>query len=292
MPLLKDYEAKKTHKILVYGRAKVGKDAFVGQLARLPGVKLWWFDLEDGIKTLLNPEILPRQFHPQIQVFRIPDHQVIPMAIETLLKVFKGKECKICWTHGKVNCVPCMRDKPTEVERICLDEFTQNDWLVINSVTQLSQSAMNAVIKAHLQADEWDYKPTFHDYRAQGFMLDRIFGLMQASNFNCIAVSHEIMIEQIQDTQGGGGKDASGNNVDVIVPAAGTRNFSRQFGRYFDNIVYLDIVNRKHRAFSSTTYQGNIMTGSRTGIEIEKFGDAGNILKLLERKADGPDVKS
>lgn len=281
--LLSNYEAKKTHRVLVYGRAKVGKDAFVGQLARIPKIKLWWFDLEDGIKTLLNPSILPVEFHKNIQVFKIPDLQTIPMAIETILKVFKGAECRICWTHGKVNCVPCMRDKPAEIDRICLSEFTSDDWLVLNSVTQLSMSAMHAVIKSELLADNWEYKPTFHDYRAQGFMLDRIFGAMQAGNFNCVAVSHEIMIEQIQDTQGGGGKDASGNNIDVIVPAAGTRNFSRQFGRYFDNIVYLDIVNRKHRAFSSTVYDGKIMTGSRTGIEIEKLGDVGNILSLIQR---------
>lgn len=280
--LLSEYQAKETHKVLVYGRAKVGKDAFVGQLARA-GQKLWWFDLEDGIKTLLNPAILPVEHHSNIHVFRIPDTQTIPMAIETLLKVIKGIPCTICWLHGKVSCPKCKDN----LYRICLDEFTVNDWLIINSVTQLSLSAMNACIKGELLADNWTYKPTFHDYRAQGFMLDRIFGTMQAGNFNCCAVSHEIMIEQVQDTQGGGGKDAPGNNVEVVVPAAGTRNFSRQFGRYFDNIVYLDITNKKHRAYSSTTHDGRIMTGSRTGIEIEKLEDgAQNILSLLKRKAN------
>lgn len=282
--LLSEYQAKETHRVLVYGRAKVGKDAFVGQLART-GAKLWWFDLEDGIKTLLNPVLLPVEFHKNIEVFRIPDSQLVPMGIETILKVMKGPECKICWQHGKVLCPPCTKDnKP--VSSICLNNFTLNDWLVINSVTQLSLSAMYAVIKSEMLKDNWEYKPTFHDYRAQGFMLDRIFGLMQAGNFNCVAVSHEIMIEQVQDTTGGGGKDAPGNNVEVIVPAAGTRNFSRQFGRYFDNIVYLDIINKRHRAFSSTVYDGRIMAGSRTGIEIEKLEDgAQNILSLIKRKA-------
>jgi len=286
--LLSEYEDKETHKVLVYGRAKVGKDAFVGQLARA-GYTIWWFDLEDGVKTLLNPEILPVEFHKNIHVIKVPDNQLVPMAVETLLKVIKGKECKICWQHGKVDCQVCSKVLGAPVERICLNEFTNKDWLVINSVTQLSLSAMYAVIKSAIIKDDWEYKPTFHDYRAQGFMLDRIFSIMQSGNFNCVAVSHEIMIEQIQDTSGGGGEKAPGNNVETIVPAAGTRNFSRQFGRYFDNIVYLDIVNKKHRAFSSTVYDGRIMTGSRTGIEIEKLAEGTqNILGLLKRKANVP----
>jgi hypothetical protein len=281
--LLSEYQSKATSRVLVYGRAKVGKDAFVGQLARA-NQKLWWFDLEDGIKTLLNPNILPVEYRSNITVFRIPDTQIIPMAVETLLKVLKGVPCFICFKHGKVACPsPDCKDNLT---RICLNEFTTSDWLVINSVTQLSLSAMNAITKAENLKDNWEYKPTFHDYRAQGFMLDRIFGTMQAGNFNCVAVSHEVMIEQIQDTTGGGGEKAAGNNVEMIFPAAGTRNFSRQFGRYFDNIVYLDIVNKRHRAFSSTTHDGRIMTGSRTGIEIEKLEEgAQNILSLLQRKA-------
>jgi hypothetical protein len=284
--LLSEYKAKETHRVLAYGRSKTGKDSFIGQLART-GKQLWWFDLEDGIKTLLNPAILPVEFHKNIHVFRIPDNQLVPMAIETMLKVMKGAAVSICWKHGKVACVPCTKDSAPS-ERICLNEFGLDDWLVINSVTQLSLSAMYAVIKVEMQKDNWEYKPTFHDYRAQGFMLDRIFSLMQSGNFNCAAVSHEIMIEQIQDTAGGGGKDAPGNNVETIVPAAGTRNFSRQFGRYFDNIIYLDIVNKKHRAFSSTVHDGRIMTGTRTGIEIEKLADGSqNILSLLTRKTDG-----
>jgi len=285
--LLSDYQQKASHRVLVYGRAKVGKDAFVGQLARA-NQHLWWFDLEDGIKTLLNPAILPVEFHKNITVFRIPDNQLVPMAIETLLKVIKGTECKICWKHGKVNCPSCKEN----IGSICLNNFTSNDWLVINSVTQLSLSAMYAVIKEEMQKDNWEYKPTFHDYRAQGFMLDRIFSFMQSGDFNCCAVSHEIMIEQVQDTQGGGGKDAPGNNVETIIPAAGTRNFSRQFGRYFDNIVYLDIKNKKHRAYSSTVYDGRIMTGSRTGIEIENLAEgAQNINSLLRRKAENVPTK-
>ncbi len=267
---LNQYKQKESHKCLIYGRAKVGKTAFVGKLAQ--EYKLHWVDLEDGVKTLLNPDLLPVQFRQNIDVIRIPDTQLVPMAIETLLKVIKGAECRICWKHGKVACVVCSKDttQTDSFTTVCLDKFTDKDVLVIDSVTQLSLSALNAVIKAELLKDNWEYKATFHDYRAQGFMLDRIFGAMQAANFNCVAISHENLVE----TEGG---------KELLTPAAGTRNFSRNFARYFDSVVYLDIVNKKHKAFSSTVYDGRVITGSRQAVEIEKDDNA-SVLNLFRRK--------
>lgn len=267
---LTNYTEKETNKVLIYGRAKVGKTALVGRLAER--YKLHWLDLEDGVKTLLNPDLLDPKFRSNINVTRIPDTQTIPMAIETVLKIIKGAECRICWKHGKVACVACSKDPALTdtFSTICLDKFTKDDVLVIDSVTQLSLSALNAVIKGELLKDNWEYKATFHDYRAQGFMLDRIFGTMQAGNFNCVAISHENLVE----TEGG---------KELITPAAGTRNFSRNFSRYFDSVVYLDVVNKKHRAFSSTVYDGRIITGSRQGIEIEK-DDTASIINLFQRK--------
>lgn len=267
---LSDYKEKETNKVLVYGRAKVGKTAFVGKLAEK--YKLHWIDLEDGVKTLLNPSLLPAQYHQNIDIVRIPDTQTIPMAIETVLKIIKGGECRICWKHGKVGCVLCSKEPSLtdSFTTIHLDKFTKEDVLVIDSVTQLSLSALNAVIKGELLKDNWEYKATFHDYRAQGFMLDRIFGTMQAGNFNCVAISHENLVE----TEGG---------KELITPAAGTRNFSRNFSRYFDSVCYLDIVNKKHKAFSSTVYDGRIITGSRTAVDVEK-DDASSVINLFERK--------
>lgn len=281
---LDEYEQKATFKGCVFGRAKIGKTALVGQLARIPGARLWWFDLEDGIKTLLKPDVLAPEFRKNITVFRIPSMQSIPMGIETLLKVIKGGECKVCYTHGKVGCVPCSTNPQAIIQRICLQEFTADDWLVIDSVTQLSSDANAAVLKfifANADTPEkfvLDKDTGGKDFKypmAVSFMLDRIFSTIQAGNFNCMVISHEVMTERTKDTghAAGKGENQPSDNVEVIFPAAGSRNFSRNFGKYFDILINLDIVNKKHRAFSSTTYDSRVQTGSRIG-NIEDVVDS------------------
>ena len=44
---------------------------------------------------------------------------------------------------------------------------------------------------------------------------------------------------------------------------------SRNTAKYFDHVVYCEVKNRKHSFASSTTYAGNILTGSRTDIALE-----------------------
>lgn len=277
--LLSEYETKKSNKICIFGRAKVGKTALALQLARIG--KLWWFDLEDGIKTGLNPAILPKEFWKNVEVFRIPSVQHIPMGIETILKVIKGSECKICWLHGKVSCPVCMRVADAVVTRICLNEFTLNDWLVIDSSTQLTSDANAAALKLIIAGatDPQDFvldKNTGgKDYKypaAVSFMLDKIFGTMQNSNFNCIVISHEVMTERLKDTGhvAGKGENQPSDGVEMIFPSAGSRNFSRNYGRYFDMLIHCDVINRKHRASSSTTYNSTVQTGSRTAQNIEE----------------------
>ena len=56
---------------------------------------------------------------------------------------------------------------------------------------------------------------------------------------------------------------------DKLVPTAGTRNFSRNAAKYFDEVIYCEVKNKKHIAGSSTLYNGNILTGSRTGSVLE-----------------------
>jgi hypothetical protein len=286
--LLTDYEQKKSHKICVFGRAKVGKTALVAQLARIG--KLWWFDLEDGIKTALNESILPKEYWKNIEVIRIPSLQAVPMGIETLLKVIKGDDCKICWTHGKVSCPVCGKDPTAYHTNICLRNFTSNDWLVIDSITQLSADANAAVLKFIFGTADTPEKfildkdtggKDFKYPMAVSFMLDRIFSTIQAGNFNCAVISHEVMTERTKDTghMPGKGENQPSDNVEMIFPAAGSRNFSRNFGKYFDMLIHVDIVNRKHRAFSSTLYHPTIQTGSRLPFNIEDMKDEkGNTL--------------
>lgn len=290
MTNLAEAKEKETISLCIFGRAKIGKTALAGQIARIG--KLWWFDLENGVKTLTRPDMLPIEFHKNINVFRIPSRQDIPMGIETILKVILGSECYICWDHGKVSCPACsvqgsfgkVAKESKIINRICLQEFTHDDWLVIDSVTQLSNDTQAAVYKSMLGTavnpedfllDKDTGLKDFKYPRAVSFMLDKIFSTIQSGNFNSISVSHETMIERMVDTGKKVGANAAqpGDSVEIIVPTAGSRNFSRNFGRYFDSLINCDLVNGKFVARSMVSTSSAAQVGSRIG-NIEDMKDA------------------
>jgi hypothetical protein len=66
-----------------------------------------------------------------------------------------------------------------------------------------------------------------------------------------------------------------------LVPIAGTSQFSKTFAKFFDVVVYTEVVNKKHRAASSTTYSGSIVLGSRAGKVLETL-DPPSLLPLFE----------
>lgn len=260
---LSAYTPSIARKILVYGAPKTGKTDFVGQLAAEK--KLWWFDNEDGIKTLLNSPRVKKEWLDNIELFKIPDTQVFPVMIETLLHVIKGTEKSVCHAHGAVNCARC---KGLPATAINLSTFTPNDVLVIDSVSQLASSCMNYIQRDVILKDNYDKKAEWDDYAKQGRIMDRIFSILQQAPFNVVAISHEQLVE-MED-----GKKK-------LVPIGGSSQFSKTFGKYFDDIVYAEVVNRKHKFATGTTYSGSIVLGSRTGKELEK-AEVPSILELFK----------
>ena len=262
---LTDYIPAAARKILVYGAPKTGKTDLVGQLASIN--KLWWFDLEDGVKTLIHSPRMKKEWFDNIELFKIPDTQIFPIAARTLLKVIKGAPVTVCETHGAVGCPMCANGRG-DVTAISLRDFTNNDVLVIDSVSQLAASAMNDIQKDVIAKDQFDKKPDWDDYANQGRIMDRIFSILQQAPFNVVAISHEQLVE-MED-----GKKK-------LVPIGGTSQFSKTFAKYFDDVVYTEVVNKKHRAASSSTYSSSIVLGSRSGKELEK-GTEPSLLELFK----------
>lgn len=262
---LTDYIPAISRKILVYGAPKTGKTDFVGQLAKTK--KLWWFDLEDGIKTLVHSPRMTPEMISNIELFKIPDTQIFPIAARTLLKVIKGLPVKICEAHGAAGCPVCERNAAAATT-ISLKDFTNNDVLVIDSVSQLASSAMNDIQKKVIEADKFDAKPDWDDYANQGRIMDRIFSILQQAPFNVVAISHEQLVE-MED-----GKKK-------LVPIGGTSQFSKTFAKYFDDIVYAEKVNGKHKFATSSTYSNSIVLGSRAGKELDKM-ESPSILELFK----------
>ncbi len=256
---LTEKKLSKTHRVLIYGEPKSGKTELAARLAA--SFNLHFFDLENGFETLLK---LPQDQQERVELISIPDTKVFPIAIETMLKVITGVAVEICEEHGKVGCALCKKDnKPTT--RICLNELTENDIVVVDSLTQLSNSAMN-----HLTKNESDtYKPEWTDYRNQGQLLDKFLSQVQQARFNIVCITHVVETE-LED-----GKKK-------LVPVCGTTAFSRNTAKYFDHVVYCEVKNKKHNFASSTTYANNVLTGSRTDISLETK-DAPTLLDIFKK---------
>lgn len=248
---LNEKEASKHKRVLVFGAPKTGKTQLVGDLAA--DYKLEWFDFENGFETLLK---LPSHIKDNINLHSFPDTRSFPIAIETMLKLVKGGTKSFCEAHGKVDCPRCKIDK-LPFSTINFDTIPDDTIIVIDSLTQLTNSAMSHITKG--EAD--DYKLTFNDYGSLGKLMDIILSHIQQAKYNVVCISHETEAEMEDDKK-------------KIVPVAGTRNFSRSTAKYFDHVIYADIMNKKHRFGSATDYSNSIVTGSRTNVRIEDMAKA------------------
>lgn len=246
MAKLTEKKLSKTHRVLVYGEPKSGKTELAARLSEK--YKILYLDLENGYETLLK---LPHQWQENVEIVSIPDTKVFPIAIETVLKIVTGQPVEICDEHGKVGCAICKKDS-LPVTRVCLNELGE-DWIVVvDSLTQLSNSAMNHLTKG--QADT--YKPEWTDYRNQGQLLDKFLSQVQQAKYNIVCITHVVETE-LEDGR------------KKLVPVCGTTAFSRNTAKYFDHVVYCEVKNKKHNFASSTTYANNVLTGSRTDISLE-----------------------
>ncbi len=269
---LAEYKPNAARHIMVYGPPKVGKSVLAMQLANY-GYRLWYVDGEDSVKSAWAVDsngrrIIDDDVLQNIELIRVPDTVIYPIMGETLLKIVKGGSCKICHLHGKVTCAICSKTADAVFTTVDVNTFTSKDVLVVDSGTQLSSSFINHIKKAEIAANKEDIKMEWEDWRKQGFLLDRVFSIVQNAPWNCIVISHEELAEMEDKRK-------------MITPKLGTTNFSKTCAKYFDDVVYCDKVNGKLKQFSSATHANNVVTGSRSGKLIEKENSRG-LVELFE----------
>lgn len=244
---LTDAKRSATNTVLLFGPPKSGKTELASKLSS--EFNLLWFDLENGWATLTK---LPAEQQERIELVQLPDTRSYPIAIETMLKVIKGNKVSICNEHGKVDCAVCKKLGPTAFATVCLNDLGPDTIFVVDSLTQLTNSAIANITK--LQPD--DYKLNYDDWGNLGKLMDIFLSHVQQAKYNVVCITHETEVE-MED-----GKSK-------LVPTSGTRNFSRNTAKYFGHCVYVEVKNKQHRAASSTTFATNILTGSRTDVVLE-----------------------
>jgi hypothetical protein len=249
MAKLINKKASATKRVIVYGESFSGKSLLVGRLAE--HFKLIWMDLENGHGVLYQ---LPPAFQENIEIVALPDTRSYPIAIETMLKVVKGP-VDICELHGKVSCMVCKRNN-IEPIHVDVNSITPDTILVIDSTTQLSNSAISNITKN--QPD--DYKLDYDDWGNLGKLLDIIFSHIQQASYNVVVIAHvnEVVTEGKKTT---------------LSPTGGTRNFSRNLPKYFTDVVYLERKNKKHTCISTTTSSTSVIAGSQSGVILENLGE-------------------
>lgn len=241
--------------MLLYGPPKGGKTKLAGTLSE--EFTLWWFDLENGIQTLLNDTSLTPEMQARINVIQIPDTKLTPVAIETMLKVLTGNAVRICEEHGKVNCLSCMQaQKP--ITEFCANKLTPKDVIVVDSLSQLSDSAYNQVMGPDIDPQkEWKH------YDAWNQRIAMCLSLIQQAPFNTLFLGHAKMTEQQDGTE-------------KLTPVGGTRAFSANLARYFGHVLYAEPKAGKFYVGSKQDYAANIQLGTRADL---KYGENGVKLK-------------
>lgn len=254
------------HSILIFSRPKLGKTRLAGTAARIKEIRrIFWFDLENGSQTLLNMDLTEEEMD-KITLYKLPDTKENPVAIETMLKAFSIRnKVNICDEHGRDNCVECKRDKKPTTP-FALSECTHNDLVVIDSGSQLGDSALAATM---LGKDSMA-KPGWDEYGIQGKWLGDILSVVQqAKHTNFVVLTHELITENEEKKQ-------------EIHPLIGTKAFSMKAAKYFGSVIYLYKNLGKHAAASSSVFRPNVVTGSRVNALMEKAGDPDMRTILIE----------
>lgn len=267
-----EYQEASGRHVIVYGGPKTGKTELVGTL--LKKYRLHWFNLDNGVKTLFRPDSYAKPYLNNLEIYTIPDSQINPVAVSTMLKVMKGVPGYICHRHGLYSCVSPDCKLPTGHTPFDMNKLDpKKDILVIDHYTQLMDSVNNWIHRDAFKSDNWDeIKSTYDDWAKHGGMSDRFGSTIQAATgVNWVAISHEVLSEM---------EDGSKK----IAPVGGTRNKSSDFARYFDDVVYTEIVAGEYKAQVSAGDKSRTVIGTRSGRKLTpaKKGEQVTLLELFE----------
>lgn len=275
--LTKQQALKRNHSILIYGDPKEGKTRLGATIAKVPSVRqVHWFDAENGSDTIIamvRDGILSMEQAAKITLYKMFDIPSHPVSFDTILKsIVVAKPVKLCVPHGRVNCPACLslKDKGSWQE-FDVNKLTKDDWVVVDSGTTIAHSAMMYLMKG----SNYESKPGWDEFGPQGRMLMDILTVMQSAvPCNYMLITHKLIMEE-KDVEKKLLQERTAEKLySGIFPQMGSKNFSLTIAKYFGHIIYCHRKLGKHVAGSSTTYNEEILAGSRTGMRIEDAASA------------------
>ena len=266
---LEDKSKDNTTRIAIHGLSGTGKSTLMSKLAEK--YFLHWITFENDSDILLK---LPREYWKNINLIEIPDSAVFPVACDTMMKLLKSGAGNICHKHGIFECPICKKGAPKDFSFIDLTTLNPaRDIVCIDSGSQLSQSILAHTTKGQ----PVDYKPEWDDWGSIRKISEFFASQWQSSKFNLVVTFHSIEAE-LEDGR------------TKLVPAFGSKDFSSKIAKAFSHVVYTDVKNKEHSAYSSSTYSNTVLTKSRTDFCIEKLDVPSLIPLFLENEISSEEV--
>lgn len=255
LELKKHYDSiPKAHSVLLYGRAFSGKTQLAASLSLLPNItKITWFDLNNGLDTVLHMGLPPEALKKIIFV-RMSVSRDNPYVMPILLRLITDpKDVNLCQMHGKISCNQCKEKIP-----ININKMTTSEILVIDSLSDVAGAAINFVMKEESIEVSKISQPKWGEIN--GFLLPIFQKVQGTENTRILCIAHTIekdvkhpVIENRTDT--------------YITPLCGSEPFSRRVGTFFSTLVFM----QDFKPYSAP--QKYKMLGSRLNIVVEKDKD-------------------
>lgn len=245
---LSQHKSSATYRVLILGLSGSGKSTLAAQMAE-EGWNLIWFNIENAATTLLK---LSPEAQDRVELINLPDTASYPIAVKTLLSLFKNGKAAICNEHGNVGCHICAKDPDAIITNVDFTALTPKDIVVLDTGTQLSYS-----ILAYTMKDKSvETKPERDDWGALRKYTEFFKSQFQGAKFNLI-VTCQCQEAELED------------GTMKLVPSFGSAAMSANFASAFDHVIYTEIKNRNHKAFSGSTANQGVLTRSRSDYKIE-----------------------
>lgn len=270
MPVLSEMKLKsRPQKILVYGAPKSGKTLLAVRLAE-QGYRVHLVDADNGMDVAFQIE--PKYRH-NIFIYSVRDNKDTREVAKFADLFTREDVITFCQDHGKVDCSRCRVKAKDRVDTLDLNSFTEEDVLVIDSITEVVNSVATHVARKDsyfaFDSIDKDAKPEWGHYMAQGIVLNRFFSAIQNAPYKVIAISHETELDPEKN-----------KNAKLVFPVGGTSTRSKAVAKYFGHVVQCTLTPVGFKTRSSHKEAPLAMVGSRTNAKVSSSRGLADFFEL------------